>query len=433
MLKRYKIAIDSPYFALSIHLFCVLILYTILTITGVFHHFPSNQNLIRNDAIWYLSIVEDGYYYSEGRMNSMAFFPFFPYVWKFLDLTPIGISILNGFVFLLGTTLIIRHLNLSFLKALIIISTPSLFFCYIPYSEAFFFLGSTFILIGIDKQKFPYIAIGTIITSLTRSVGIIFFPALIYLLVINWKKNDPEANSKWISNTLWPCVIIIMSTILVLFFQYIETGEWLVFFKVQQSWNRSLSLPKLPFTTMTGTKILWLDGLALLVSIISFCILLKSTIYFFLKNKTVPFSPSTSFSLVYLTVIGFICSFFSGSWETNSGTSLMSINRYIFAGPFFIIFTSGIASLNTIQAKFKNSYLLLLMTIISWLFLGLSTNLYEDKSYCYTIVYFFIMTLYLYLYHIHNIHKLLYILLYIVNLFIQLFLLNLYLTGSWVG
>jgi len=429
---KQKDSYPIPLLALAIHIVSLAIVFIILKAVGVFHTFPGNSNLVRFDALWYDSIAKDGYAYTDGQ-NNMAFFPLFAYIWKLTGSNAVGISILNGAVYLSGMYMLIRHLKLTLSQALLILSTPSLFFCYIPYSEAFFFLGSTLILIGLDKKS-PLLTLGgAVITGFTRSVGIVFFPAIIFTLLIHWKKGEWKVNRRHLITTGWFCLIISVAAALVIFFQYIETGESFVFFRVQKYWRRSFGIPTLPFTTLSGIKILWLDGCAFLVAIVAAVICFRSLGLFMLKGEHGASSRSTDFSLAYLAVMGFVCSFFSGIWDSGSGTSLMSINRYIFAGPFMILFINRTIFSNLSSSILKDSMLVLSIIIFTWCLLGAFGKPIGLDHYWQSLLYFTCMTLYLLLYYCIRIDSRVSGWLYIINLFLQMYLYNKYISNQWVG
>jgi hypothetical protein len=232
--------------------------------------------------------------------------------------------------------------------------------------------------------------------------------------------------------TLWSCSLVVISTFLVMLFQYIETGEWLVFFKVQQSWNRTLNLPTLPFTTLSGIRMLWLDGLAFFVTVVAFLLCSQSLLRFVLDRKPGAQKTSSDFSLAYLAMMGIVCSFFSGVWEGDSGTSLMSLNRYVFAGPFLVFFIHRFCFTGTSSERPPKIWLLML-AIFTWLLLGAYGKLTGHAEYWQTLLYFASMTIYLFLYYFVKSDKRVCILLYIINALLQVYLFNTFLSNRWVG
>ncbi len=177
--------------AIICHIIAFILIYFLLYQLGFISVYPTNSNLVNMDASWYKDIRDDGYYYSDTTTSPMAFFPLFPYVWKLTGLNSIGISIFNYLIFLLGFSLLSKHLKLNFKQNLLFLSTPSLFFCFIPYSESLFFLGSVILLIGLNKDNIIIVVTGHIITTFSRSVGVVFIPAYIFtnLFFIQWFGN----------------------------------------------------------------------------------------------------------------------------------------------------------------------------------------------------------------------------------------------------
>src|SRR5690606_31502392 len=83
----------------------------------------------------------------------VAFFPLFPFIWKLIPIGAIGVSVLNGCVFLVSFYFLIRQLGSSWKEVIVYLSIPGCIFFFLPYSEALFFLCSTLILIGLRKNK----------------------------------------------------------------------------------------------------------------------------------------------------------------------------------------------------------------------------------------------------------------------------------------
>ena len=78
------------------HFVLVIILYTFLYQIGEIKQIPNNINLIQWDAGIYQDIKNDGYRLDiEGNSGNAGFFPFFPLLWRFLGLSPIGIAIIK--------------------------------------------------------------------------------------------------------------------------------------------------------------------------------------------------------------------------------------------------------------------------------------------------------------------------------------------------
>ncbi|ANI89379.1 hypothetical protein A9P82_08790 [Arachidicoccus ginsenosidimutans] len=406
--------------------------YFILYQFGYINAYPTNKNLINWDAVWYKKIQEAGYHYSEATGGTMAFFPLFPFLWRWFGLNVIGITIFNYLIFLLGFYLLSNNQKWSFKQNLLFLSTPSLFFCFVPYSEALFFLGSSLLLIGLNKDRIAIILLGLIITTLTRSVGVVFIPALIFTYFYLSNEKSYKHN---LLRILLGTAVIISGSLIAFLVQYLYTGKWFVFFEVQKHWRRQFQIPTLPLTTISNFNMLWLDGMAFLFALLAGFYIL----FLLLSNYKNPLNkikvrPEVLFSLVYVAMIGFIATFFSGVRSKDYGTSLMSINRFIFATPFFIIFTLEFSNNKEIDRKLKGLAFTVIM-MISWLMLGLDRKIPGNESYFPTLSYFFNMTVFVVLYMYIQFKpgsKWLYFI-YCINLIIMAFLFNRFLNAGWVG
>lgn len=414
-----------PFAAIGLHIVVLIALYVILYYCGIIKVVPNNSNLINWDANWYEKMMKGGYYYEPDRTNPLAFFPLFPFFWKISMLSSTGISIVNSMIFFLGFVILVKHLRLTFMEMLVTLSTPSLFFCYLPYTEAFFFLGATLMLTGLDKNKQGATFGGLVIATLSRSVGVMFLPSFIFLYLVHKK------DALQLRRTILFCCTVLCSSLLVFFIQYLYTGKWFVYFEVQRHWNRSFGIPTLPFTTFTGIDMLWLDGVAFMVTLTALVICAVTLWKWLLQKQTSQHGKALDFSLAYLVMIGVICTFFSGIWVKGDGTSLMSINRYVFATPFFIFFLNRYV-FQPSAMKYEQPVFIGIM-IVAWLLLGCYKTLGGHDSYYETALYFTYMSVYMILYFVAKREKYLYLLIYILHVIIQVLLFSLYLRSIWVG
>ncbi|HSC39269.1 MAG TPA: hypothetical protein VLD19_15405, partial [Chitinophagaceae bacterium] len=292
----------------------------------------NNTTLTHWDAEWYYRINTMGYYYVEGQMGTLAFFPLFPFVWKFTLLNSAGISILNLLIFSVSFFYLARMLKLGLTSSLLFLSTPSLLFCFLPYSEALFFMSSTIILIGLHRKNNAMILIGMCLAAFTRSVNVVLIPALIYTYVCNY-----GFSVKTIRMVLTATLLVSAAALGVFWIQYLHTGQWFAFFKMQKLWHRTLQMPTLPLTTLS-TKVLWLDAAALFISTLALLDAAAEFIHIMFRKGKAGFSATAHFSMAYLAIMGFLAVFYSGIWPRQYGSSIMSLNRFVFAGPYFICY-----------------------------------------------------------------------------------------------
>ena len=123
---------------IGLHLFLLFTAYSILMFLGFITQMPNAGNLNRWDTGWYLSIVENGYVLQEGQSN-VAFFPFFPFLWKSLHLGMRSVSLLNAILFLGAFSWLANEFKLKNSHIFFFLSVPSFMFMFVPYSEASFF------------------------------------------------------------------------------------------------------------------------------------------------------------------------------------------------------------------------------------------------------------------------------------------------------
>jgi hypothetical protein len=361
----------------------------------------------------------------------MAFFPLFPFVWKITGLNAIGISLLNLLIFSIAYYFICLHLRLSIAQRFLFLSTPSLLFCMVPYSESIFFLGGTLLLLGLERRNNNMIIIGLAISALSRSIGLIFIPAISITVLHRLNiKNYIQLFKK----TFYYVSTIVISSLLVFIIQYLYTGKWLVFFYVQKFWNRQLQIPTLPLTTFTNFKMLWLDGLALFVCSISLIFLIFFFYnYFIRKSKIIKIKNNALFSFIYIASAGVVSVIFSGVWSPEYGTALMSLNRFIFATPYFIFVIVFLS--RYIQASSKDLFvnLFIIMSIV-WLLLGAYRKSPDHNSYFETFGYFCRMSFIILLYYLSiSLYKRLAYVIYIINIIAMTILFHKFILGGWVA
>jgi hypothetical protein len=125
----------SNYLPFFYVLFFYFVFFSIYFLGGIDAKF-TNENFIKWDTIWYERIMKSGYFWNPNEQSSVAFFPFFPFLWRFSHLSPIGVSVLNAFAFAGGATVFFRQFEFKTIEKFYLLSMPCLMFCFIPYTEA---------------------------------------------------------------------------------------------------------------------------------------------------------------------------------------------------------------------------------------------------------------------------------------------------------
>jgi hypothetical protein len=288
------------------------------------------------DSYHYQSIAETGY---NGFL--VAFFPFFPLVWKLFSLTPLTACIFNLITFSGGYALLGQHLKTNNLQQLVYQLLPSFAFFFLPYSEALFFFFSTLILIGVTKGNNLYLISGLFLCSLTRPIAFVFIPAF---FLYYWFNNG---NTKERLISFSKCIVpIFIGLFIVFLIQRLQTGEWLTFFKVQEEgWGNKISIPDLPLTSWGGNFMSLYDGLTLWFCMIFGIMSLRTIVQ---KNsnsiQVSSLDNAAQLSMLILAGTGLMILF-------TRGGLLFSLNRFVVASPFFIVAIHHVLQQNKITKK----------------------------------------------------------------------------------
>jgi hypothetical protein len=422
-----------------IHLFVFISGYLLLGFLGIVHMIPDNQNYTAWDAGWYNSIRSNGYSFSAGSQSNTGFFPFFPYLWKVLHVNVFWMGVINLLVAFLAFSLLARAFGFTTNEAMLYLSLPGMFFLFVPYSEALFFLFIVILFMGLHQRKTWMIIAGLFFSSLVRPTSFFFIPAIIFMELMD-SDITPASLMKALKNTVLYGTVTIFAFFLVIFFQWLMTGVWFAYFLAQINfWKHSFRIPHFPLTTWDGARILWLDGISFWFCLVSFFFCLFIFIQWMRKKGNLPekYPRSVTFSGIYLFMTMLYVLFFD-VYDSNGGTSLLSINRYVFATPFIIILIHHYTHLSKVNGWI---YLFLLASILfTWLLCGAYSQLEGLTAYklphLKTFFYFGMMTVYIGLYALlrfEKFNKEITIGLYCLNVFLQIYLFNAFLSGLWVG
>jgi hypothetical protein len=374
--------------------------------------FLYENSLINWDAGQYYRIVYEGY-----SSYRVAFFPFFPFVWKVLGCGIYGITLFNAVVFISSTALLATVFNFFAKELLLMISFPSLIFMFLPYSEAIFFFSSVIVLVGIKKQYNWVVFIGMLLASSTRPVVYVFIPAIIVLLFLLKSKQSR------MRKILFYILPVLLGLAIVLYIQYINTHDWFAFFHSQKTgWNNYFRLPKFKLTSWGGDNIVRFDGSAFWVGMLSTIALG----YIFLKklNTSESIEPKMEailFSALYLAGICWLVLF-------TRGGSLFSLNRFVFATPFFFVVFSPFIK-KTWKAK-EYTFIFFLLNIF-WLLFGSYVHIQEMLKY-------FALSVFLMLFlFISNSNKYIsgitYVICLLGNITLQIYCYYYFLNGGWIA
>lgn len=403
----------SKYFFISIIYFIgIFILFLLLLKYLNSANIWNKLSFLNWDAAHYNHIAHIDYV---GFRNT--FFPLFPLTWKFLSLSAIGIVIFNGLIFIVSLSFLMYSLQINPKVFLLMLSFPSLIFVFLPYSESLFFAASVIVLVGINNRSYVMIFIGLFLATLTRPVACLFIPVSLMFLFMN---RSMFQDTKKIMYYILP-VLIGMASVVVI--QYCYTGDWFAFSHAEAAWGwggNSFRLPKFHLTSWGGDNIARLDGSALLIGMIAtialgYFVLKKSPSLECLKNESV------LFSTLYLAGICWFVLF-------TRGGSLFSLNRFVFATPFFFVALSAFLK----KTWTTKEYLLIFFLLNAfWLLFGSYVHIQAFLAYFSLSIF---LMLFLFISH-HNkyLSRIAYSVCLICNVFLQLYFYHSFLSGGWVG
>lgn len=294
------------------------------------------------DCGWYSHLRDNGYVLLQNAESNPAFFPLFPYVWRWLHLPQLGMSILNAIIFIASFAAIGEALELKTPTKVLFLTTGLIAFFMIPYSESFFFLGGSILLVGLHRNQFTLTVSGVIIAVLSRSAGIIFVAAAVVMLLIAIFKKQQRQLQLMVSLVL----SVAFTMIGVFIIQYIQTGNFFAFFYAQQFWDHHFGIPSFPLTSWHWPTHVS-DSAALCVGLIAGFICVLYIAQQLLPSYKIPLlskwfavsamSNAYVFSFLYLGGTALTILLFQGG-------NLHSLNRYVFATPFMLLFINAFVS-----------------------------------------------------------------------------------------
>lgn len=417
-----------------LHFLLFALLYAALFQLGELREWPGPHNLIKWDAGFYLSIQEHGYIVVPEDKNNLAFFPLFPWLWQMLAGLGVGVAgvcLLNFLLFLAGLFLLSR----AFLKPnipglLLYLSVPSTLFFVLPFSEAAFFFSSSLFLAALFRENLTWAALGIFLAALARPSAVFFFPALMFVTFMEWRKGGSLSAVNW-QKLISLSAALGLGFLAVILFQWAQTGEWLAFWKVrEEKWGNGFRWPALPLSTWDGSRLMWLDGLAFTAASISLLFVLMVIVrpkWPWLK-PLVRLSGPFNFSAAYLALLCLFVLFFQ-TRDEGGGANLMAMNRYVLATPFFAVlffrFWELFPEIPRVHL-FLGAYLFLMLLLFGTF---LPSNL---PNHLRTAAYFLLLFAGAWAHHERK-WNWMWMVVYAVNLGLAAVLLNKYLSGGWIG
>ncbi len=357
----------STFFIVIIYASSFYIVQLFLSEIHIFPISPTLENIVSWDAGWYLSIATEGYKDNAGASSNSGFYFLFPLVWSLIHYNIIGILILNIIFFAAGFTILSNLYSLSVNDTILWLSTPSLFFIFVPYSEALFFLLVAITLYGIIHKKIYLIWIGLFLAALCRSTVVFLIPAFLVMeLLVNNRNEWYKSFFRYLFTYAFP---LLAGLAVFVWYQYYETGVWFAYFKQQSSnWGHKLAMPVLPFGDFEGHRLIWLNAMAMFTALIALIILIRKGFLWLSRNIIEP-NRILSLSLSYLVVTMCFIIFFNPTWTDGGRTMSAGMHRYTLATPFFFAFLADKLKQET-NYKLRNFIGVFVLANIVWLAFG---------------------------------------------------------------
>lgn len=360
------------YLGLSIFIYLVLALFfCVFLFQKNSLYFLDTFHFLRFDAILYDDIKTNGYHQSW----LCAFFPAFPYLWKFLNLSAIGISLVNALIFSFSFSAIAFVYKMKWKQQLFFLTIPSFIFMFVPYTESLFFVAGTLLVIGLKQDKAGLILISLFLGSLIRPTTVVFIPAIFGAYYFAEKQFKQTLKKSSI-----PIIALFIGLFTTISIHYYFTGKWLVFFEAQKLWKNYLHFPSLPFISWGGDASNRYDGSALAIAL--FC---TGYIFFLFSQKLkyhVAPGKDLVFSLLYIVGTAFLILMYRDG-------NLYSLNRFIYATPFIIIVLHYF--FEKYEFKYKHVCFVLIASEVLWLLFNSYNHIHNLLLFSTVSVYFILI------------------------------------------
>jgi hypothetical protein len=213
-------------------------------------HTPHRTDLVASfanwDGQWYSRVARDGYFYNPNASSSVAFFPAFPLVGRFLVWATgmdydLALTLAANLCFFLALALFGDYLRqrpdmpseLAPYASLALALFPVGFFFRMAYSESLFLLLAILTLYGLVRQ-WPVLAVATFVGLATaaRPVGAALIPPL---LLAGWRRYASPRRRLAVLALAAPLCVWGLAAYMI--YQYVYFGDALAFVKTQVHWR----------------------------------------------------------------------------------------------------------------------------------------------------------------------------------------------------
>lgn len=202
----------------------------------------------RWDGGQYLSIVFEGYNYTEQVYSNVAFFPLYPLLisvvtqYTGIDAPVVGV-ILSNLFFLAALYVLYDFCHKKWGEktarwtVVLLTAFPTSFFTAAIYTESLFLLLSALTFWFLERKYWVCVGVVGLLASATRLIGIMLFPMAVLLA---WESVQTEVIRYRLISFLRRLLLIspmVLGLLAYMFFLYLQYGQPLLFIQVQNAWG----------------------------------------------------------------------------------------------------------------------------------------------------------------------------------------------------
>ena len=224
---------------LAVHLFVILMLPSLPAATEKLSQYSLSQRFIKvwvtsADTFHYMNVAQKGY----GEVSAV-FFPLWPLLVRLTGVNDIVAILLAsgltlGFLFLFVRLIKSWHIDIPTEKVILIFAAfPFSFMLLAPMSEPLYLVLVALTILFTEKKNYPLAAVCAALASATRMIGIIL---VLYILLKLWSERKSLIKRFW-----WSIPVSGLGLAVYSLYLKIAYGDFLLFYRQEQDWNRSLS------------------------------------------------------------------------------------------------------------------------------------------------------------------------------------------------
>ncbi|WP_426058275.1 hypothetical protein [Hymenobacter sp. B1770] len=328
---------------------CGLLVGAVLALNAVF---PASWHLTQSafsnwDAEHYLYIRLHGY----DEMRT-AFFPLFPYLWRWLNVSPVAMGLLNLALFAVSFAALAWQFQWPWRTQLVLLSVPSLMFMALPFSEAVFFASGTALLLGLRRQLPWLYCLGLLLSCTCRAAAFVILPAVAATFLL---AHPPRLRHVGTALTATAATLLGLGISMLVHKSY--TGQWLSVFKAQRFWDNHLQWPTLPLRNWAGSFPTRFEAPPFLIGL-GCAVGLVWLAWRHWRQPLPTVAQPIIFALAYLGGVTFIT-------VATRGGVLVSLSRYIYATPYFLLLLAEFKG--RVRLSSRQLVILFLLMEAAWL------------------------------------------------------------------